>query len=394
MGGQTSTQQTESKPPAWSKPLFEQSAMEAQKLYNAGKGANPYLGDTTAGLGGTTIGGIRDIQAANNYLPDKTMSASNLRGMAKGKYLNDSFSQDNLAGMASGNMLDSSFAQKNLSDVASGKYLASGNPYFKDALQAQLNDTADQVQSSFAGSGRYGSGANTGVLTSQLGNIRASAMSDQYNRDMQNMLTANGQIDAARAGLRGDMLSANSQIDSTRAGLMNNMLAANGQIDAANSNLFQNRILGGQAQIDAGKLQDAARQAELDAAQNRFIAKDNEGWNRLGLLQSAAAGSAGNYGLNTTTQRTSGNFLQDVGAVGSGIGGMKRSDYRLKENISPVGSKNGLPIYEWNYIGDGLRYRGVMAQDVLAVMPEAVGVYEDGFLGVFYDRIGIEMELA
>lgn len=394
MGGQTSTQTTEQKPPAWSKPIFEQSADVAKTLFNSGKGGNPYLGDTTAGLSGTTMNGIRGIRHEYASLPDKTAAGTNLAGIASGNMLNSSASDKNLSALASGNMLDSSFAQKNLSDVASGKYLQSGNPYFNKALEGQLNDTADQVQSSFAGSGRYGSGANTGVLTSQLGNIRATAMSDQYNRDMQNMLTANGQIDAARAGLRGDMLSANSQIDATRAGLMQNMLTANGQIDAANSNLFQNKLQGAQAQIGAGKLLDDARQAELDQAQNRFAAKDNEGWTRLGLLQSAAAGSAGNYGTNVATQRTSGNVLQDIGALGSGVGGMKRSDYRLKENISPVGSKNGLPIYEWNYIGDGQRFRGVMAQDVLAVMPDAVGVFEDGFLGVFYDRIGIEMELA
>lgn len=389
MGSQPSTQTTESKPPAWAKPLFEKSATEAQRLYNTGQGGNVYRGDTTAGLGGMTLDGIRGVRHEYASLPGQTSAAANLSGLASGNMLNSSasdknlngiasgnmlnssfgqknlaglasgsmlnssFGQKNLAGLASGAMQDSSYAQKNLSDVASGKYLQSGNPFFKQALEGQLNDTAAQVQSSFAGSGRYGSGANAGVLTSQLGNIRANAMSDQYNRDMQNMLTANGQIDAARAGLRQDMMGANGQIDATRANLLQNMLSANGQIDAtragltqnmltangqidatraglrqdmltangqidaANSNLFQNKLQGAQAQIGAGKLLDQARQAELDAAQNRFLAKDNRGWNRLGLLQSAAAGSAGNYGINTQVQKSGSNPLSTIGGIGS-----------------------------------------------------------------------------
>lgn len=245
MGGGTTTQKTENKPPAWSKPLFEQSAAEASKIYASGKGGNVYQGDTTAGLGGTTLSGISGVQAAANSLPATSSSGTNLL------------------------------------DMASGKNLQSGNPFFNQALQGQLDDTAAQVQSQFSGSGRYGSGANTGVLTSKLGNIRASAMSDQYNRDTQNMLTANNLV------------------------------------DQSNSNLFQNQLAGSQATISAGKLQDAAKQAELDAALNKFQAEDNQDWTRLGLLQSAAAGSAGNYGTNTSTQRSPSNPLSVLGGVGS-----------------------------------------------------------------------------
>ena len=43
-----------------------------------------------------------------------------------------------------------------------------------------------------------------------------------------------------------------------------------------------------------------------------------------------------------------------------------RSDVRLKENITKVGnSPSGINIYEWNYIGNKQRYRGVMAQEIL-----------------------------
>lgn len=48
-------------------------------------------------------------------------------------------------------------------------------------------------------------------------------------------------------------------------------------------------------------------------------------------------------------------------------------DRRAKENIKRVGTlENGLPLYEFNYIGDNKKQINVMAQDVEKVIPEAV----------------------
>lgn len=69
--------------------------------------------------------------------------------------------------------------------------------------------------------------------------------------------------------------------------------------------------------------------------------------------------------------------------------GAAASDISLKENIEKVGEEKGFNIYEFNYKGDSKRYRGVMAQEVQKVMPEAV-TEKDGFLAVFYDMIGIK----
>jgi hypothetical protein len=51
------------------------------------------------------------------------------------------------------------------------------------------------------------------------------------------------------------------------------------------------------------------------------------------------------------------------------------SDSRLKTDIRQVGTTaHDLPLYTFRYIGDDGHYEGVMAQDVLKVMPEAVSV--------------------
>ena len=90
-----------------------------------------------------------------------------------------------------------------------------------------------------------------------------------------------------------------------------------------------------------------------------------------------------------------GGALSGLGGIGQGLGamGLKLSDRRMKENIQHVGEADGgFSIYEFNYIGDGKRYRGVMADEVERVMPDAV-VYDDmGFASVNYSMLGIQME--
>lgn len=76
-------------------------------------------------------------------------------------------------------------------------------------------------------------------------------------------------------------------------------------------------------------------------------------------------------------------------STSSGSASSTSSDMNLKENIKKVSVENGFNIYEFNYKGKPQRYRGVMAQEVQRVMPEAVTT-KDGFLAVFYDMIGIK----
>jgi Chaperone of endosialidase len=68
------------------------------------------------------------------------------------------------------------------------------------------------------------------------------------------------------------------------------------------------------------------------------------------------------------------------------------SDVRLKDDIAQVGSTvYGLPLFHFRYKGGSERFEGVMAQDVMQVMPDAVSVGNDGFYRVNYARLGISM---
>jgi hypothetical protein len=53
----------------------------------------------------------------------------------------------------------------------------------------------------------------------------------------------------------------------------------------------------------------------------------------------------------------------------------QRSDLRLKEDVRCVGTTVfGLPLYHFKYLGKPETYEGLIAQDVLQLMPSAVSV--------------------
>ena len=53
---------------------------------------------------------------------------------------------------------------------------------------------------------------------------------------------------------------------------------------------------------------------------------------------------------------------------------------------------NGLGFYRFSYNGDDTVYVGVMAQDVQKVMPQAVTRDAQGYLRVYYDKLGLRFQ--
>ena len=85
-----------------------------------------------------------------------------------------------------------------------------------------------------------------------------------------------------------------------------------------------------------------------------------------------------------------GGFGGGGGGRGGGGGG-RRSDIALKHDVVLLGHlDNGLGYYRFSYLGSDKAYVGVMAQEVQAVMPDAVTRGGDGYLRVHYDRLGLK----
>ena len=63
----------------------------------------------------------------------------------------------------------------------------------------------------------------------------------------------------------------------------------------------------------------------------------------------------------------------------------------MKHDIVLLGRlDNGLGYYRFSYLGSSKAYVGVMAQEVERLMPDAVTRGSDGYLRVYYEKLGLK----
>lgn len=107
-------------------------------------------------------------------------------------------------------------------------------------------------------------------------------------------------------------------------------------------------------------------------------------------------GFANELGASQFAQQQKNQQLQFIGDLAStaATAAAFASDYRLKENITRVGNEGGYNLYHYNYIGNPTIFKGVMAQDVIKTNPEAVTVMDNGYYGVYYDKLGLKLEVV
>jgi hypothetical protein len=112
----------------------------------------------------------------------------------------------------------------------------------------------------------------------------------------------------------------------------------------------------------------------------------------LGASQMGYNAQLGDFNQQQAAQA---NFNQGLMGLG-GAGIMAASDIRMKENITRIGTlPNGLPFYQFEYTsefkdhplaGHGT-HTGVMAQEVQALIPDAVVTLDNGYLAVDYGKL-------
>jgi hypothetical protein len=101
--------------------------------------------------------------------------------------------------------------------------------------------------------------------------------------------------------------------------------------------------------------------------------------------------------LNSQTQYAMNQADNSLMGAAGGIAGAAASyysDIRLKDNIEFAGVDDvtGLNLYDFNYKWNPKRFRGVMAQEVKEMYPEAVYTSGAGWMAVYYDKLGLEMK--
>lgn len=134
-----------------------------------------------------------------------------------------------------------------------------------------------------------------------------------------------------------------------------------------------------------GEQRRAMSQRGIDQDMARYQYESNAAQNALRNYMAMVTGDYGSTTTATTPRPRDNTVANLVGTLGSAA--IMASDIHIKENIVPEGTKwKGLNVYTYNYIGDTTRRRGVMAQEVEGIYPDAV-VTINGIKHVHYGGI-------
>jgi hypothetical protein len=197
-------------------------------------------------------------------------------------------------------------------------------------------------------------------LRTRLANSGISAGSDAWNAEMQRFgQTKNDAMNSLLLSGRGQ---ANSEIMAERNAPINEISALMSGSQVSNPNFTST------PQTNVGGVDYAGMVA------NNYNAQNDQYKAQLGQ-QNAMMG--GMFGLGGTLGSA---------AMKYGPGLMMMSDRRLKSDIERIGTTvHGLPFYEYTIFGE--RQRGVMADEVREVMPEAVVRLPNGYDAVNYSLL-------
>ena len=121
-----------------------------------------------------------------------------------------------------------------------------------------------------------------------------------------------------------------------------------------------------------GEQRRAMTQEGIDQDMARYQYQSNASQNALKNYMAMVTGDYGSTTTSTTPAPKDNTIANLIGTLGSAYL-MAGSDIHVKENIIPEGTKwKGLNVYNYNYIGDSTPRRGVMAQQVEGIYPDAV----------------------
>ena len=283
-----------------------------------------------------------------------------------------------------GNLYDINAAQMKLSN---DRYLQRGIPaedrYYE--MTARYSEPAEMERQATAAMGDFQTAAagQQANMMRQYAGLGIDPTSPAAQAAMADMAVANtavqaGAMNRARNAARTLGMQLTSDAANFGRGGQSSILqfGAGAQGNATGAFGVANAALGTGMQAGSGVMQ--GYQTAMSGYNNIM---DN--YTKMGTADiQAQAASSPLGGLGSLA----GSVFSAAGAAG-GFGKLF-SDRRLKTNVEIVGQlPSGLTVYEFDYIWGGERQRGVMAQEVIHVLPDAVVVGDDGYMMVDYGKV-------
>jgi len=318
-GGSSGTVNTTVEPPEYAKPFLEYGLAEAKDRYTS-EMPSYYPFSTTVGFSPESelalnmtrdraLAGSSLVNNAQNYIGNIAQTGGGLglganifQRASTGGYQNEAMpmARNMLGGADFGEVMGRTrnmLGGANFDEVldytratARGDMLGS-NPYLQGAIDRAIDPVKDKIQSQFAMSGRYGSGANQDVLAKSLGDVASNIAYGDYQRERQNQLNAQQQLGnlaqqqfANQSGAIGALGNLQQQQFANQSGA----LGALGNLSQAD---IQRRLAGGSA-LSAMDTARMARQLEGSKLAPQFAELDYRDAQRLAQVGSARESDA------------------------------------------------------------------------------------------------------
>ena len=179
-------------------------------------------------------------------------------------------------------------------------------------------------------------------------------------------------------------------------------MAAMGQLPGMAQSVVQAKMTPAQLQEAIGRDIESRQGAEYSDLR-RLSQQQQEAERAQAVTYANLLGGLAGLGSSTQVQQTSSgmtgqvipgtSIMQQLAPI-AGAAAMAMSDIRLKTEIKRVGElENGIPVYRWKWTNEAKKIvgdqgtLGVLAQEILNIMPEAVSIGSDGYYQVDYGRV-------
>lgn len=165
---ETQTQTTNNTPWKAAQPALKTALGDAESLYKAGVGFQPYTGSTVVPYANQTMAGMGQIEStASAAQPAFAQNFANMAGT-----------------LGQGGLTDLQRESVDLlKPIAHGETLVRNNPFTDAVVDRSAERMASQIAMLAGGMGRSGSGAHQGVLAREVGDMANRAYMQDYNRE-------------------------------------------------------------------------------------------------------------------------------------------------------------------------------------------------------------------
>lgn len=281
MGSKNQTTTTTQNNTPWSaaQPALKTGLKDAEALYKAGVGFQPYTGSTVVPFANQTMSGMNAIEgAAGASAPAFAQNFANTASAV------------NQGGL---NALQNE-ALGHLRPMAAGDMLTKNNPFTDSVVDRAAERMGTAIALQAGGMGRTGSGAHQGVLAREIGDMASNAYMQDYNRERGFQQDAIGSIfNAGQQQFR-------NQLDGSR-----------GLTDAYNAMLNP-----AMSMMDVGGQYEDLQTRLANDQLRIFNETQRSPWAAIEQLNAIASG-AGTLGGSTTGTQT----IPGPSRIQSGLGG-------------------------------------------------------------------------